>query len=94
MPILKRLLAVIGLAVLIVLAIVVVRTLGFESTTGAPLDARTLPAAPPIEPALAARHLGEAVQFRTVSHQDPAEDEGGEGERDDECPLRATKDGW
>ena len=81
MRFLKRLLAVAGIGVLLLIAIVVVRTLRVDSKAAPLLDARTLPAAPAFALALAARHLGEAVQFRTVSHQDPAEDEGGEWDR-------------
>lgn len=81
MRLLKRLVAGLGLAILVIVLIVVVRTLGVQSKVATRLDARTLPAAPPFEVAVAVRHLGEAVRFRTVSHQDPAEDEGGEWER-------------
>lgn len=81
MRLLKRLLTVIVLALLLVLAILVVRTVRLESRFAALPDVRTLPAAPPFDVAVAARHLGEAVRFQTVSHQDPAEDDAAEWNR-------------
>ena len=81
MRFLKRLVAVLAAALFLVIAVVFVRTLASSSRPAARLDARSLPAAPAFDADAAARHLGEAVRFRTVSHQDPAEDEGAEWER-------------
>jgi carboxypeptidase PM20D1 len=54
----------------------------FATGHGAPAAATpALPAAPAFALEAAARHLGEAVRMRTVSHQDPALDEAAEWER-------------
>lgn len=82
MNVLKRILLLGGLVLLALVAILAIRTAVLTGSGNAHrLDVRTLPAAPRFDLDLAARHLGEAVRFRTVSHQDPAEDEGAEWDR-------------
>ena len=76
----------IGLAALgalaLVAAVVAVRTVTFQAP-GAPADAAAveIAAAPPLDVALAARHLAEAVRIRTISHQDPRDNDTAEWER-------------
>ena len=76
----------IGLAALgalaLVAAVVAVRTVTFRAP-GAPADAAAveIAAAPPLDVALAARHLAEAVRIRTISHQDPRDNDTAEWER-------------
>lgn len=53
-------------------AVLVGRTLMVKSQTA---SAVALPAAPVVDIATAARHLGEAIRFRTVSHQDAADND-------------------
>jgi len=74
---------VLGLAaVLVVLvAVVLVRTLTYEAPAGADVSAVSVAPAIPVDVARAARNLSEAVQIQTVSHQDPAEDQPAEWDR-------------
>ncbi len=53
-------------------AVMVGRTLLLKPSADIRSD---LPAAPKVDVALAAQHLGEAVRFRTVSHQDPTDND-------------------
>jgi carboxypeptidase PM20D1 len=67
--------ALTGAAALAVLAgVVAVRTATFEPPS-ADLSRVKLAAETPIDAKEAARHLSRAVQFQTVSHQDPAQDD-------------------
>jgi carboxypeptidase PM20D1 len=69
-----------GLAMLILLvAVVAVRTATFAPA--AATAAVTLPPPTPIDGARAAVRLGEAIRFRTVSNQDPAQNERAEWDR-------------
>ncbi len=70
-------------AVLLALLILVVlaRALLAGRGTAPSITAAALPAAPAFSLEAAARHLGEAVRIRTVSHQDAALDEAGEWPR-------------
>jgi carboxypeptidase PM20D1 len=67
--------------VVLVLGVVVVKTLTVSAPHVATIDAARLPPAVKVDVDGAARHLGEAVRFRTVSHQDPAADERVEWDR-------------
>jgi carboxypeptidase PM20D1 len=67
--------ALTGAAALAVLAgVVAVRTATFKPPSG-DLSGVKLAAATPIDANEAARHLSRAIQFQTVSHQDPAQDD-------------------
>ena len=72
-------LALIGVGVIVIAGVLAVRTAGFKPKP----DAAGVSLAPsiPIDNARAALHLGQAVQFQTVTHQDPAEDQLGEWEK-------------
>lgn len=80
-----KLIGRIGLAllalVLVVAAIVVVRTVTFKPKTGADLTQVKLAAPIAIDNAKAAQHLAESIRFQTISHQDKAEDQGAEWEK-------------
>jgi carboxypeptidase PM20D1 len=76
----KTALTAVGL-VLAVGAVVAVRTATFKPPAAVDTSSVRLASARPFDVALAARHLGEAVRFRTVSHQDPAEDQPAEWDR-------------
>jgi len=54
---------------------VIVRTLSYAPHMPPRADLATIPAAPPIAADVAAGHLGEAIRIRTISHQDPADDD-------------------
>ena len=67
--------ALVGVGAIAVLAAVVgIRTATFKAAD-ADLGGGKLAPEIPIDAALAARRLSQAVQFKTVSHQDPAEDD-------------------
>ena len=68
-----RVLLALGLAVIVLVALVLVRTLTFRSA--AAVAWLPMAEAPPMDADLAARHLSQAVKFQTVSHQNPAEDQ-------------------
>ena len=62
-----------GLGALLLLAAVLVgRTLGLKSETAAKID---LPPPPAVDLPTAARHLGEAIRIRTVSHQEATDND-------------------
>lgn len=75
----KAALTAVGL-VLAVGAVVAVRTATFKAPTADTVGVRLAPARS-VDVDRAVRHLGEAVRFRTVSHQDPAEDQPTEWDR-------------
>jgi carboxypeptidase PM20D1 len=74
---------VLGLILMVVIlaAVVVVRTLTYKAPAAA--DTASVTVAPPVtvDMTLAAQHLSQAVQIQTVSHQDPAQDRPAEWER-------------
>lgn len=76
----KTALTAVGL-VLAVSAVVAVRTATFRPPAAVDTSSIRLASARPFDVDLAARHLGEAVRFRTISHQDPAEDQPAEWDR-------------
>lgn len=76
----KTALTAVGL-VLAVGAVVAVRTATFKPPAAVDTSSIRLASARPFDVAVAARHLGEAVRFRTISHQDPAEDQPAEWDR-------------
>ena len=71
--------AVVGLAA--AGAVVAVRTATFKSPIVADPAAVSLAPSIPLDNAAAAKHLGEAVQFQTVTHQDPSLDQPAEWEK-------------
>jgi carboxypeptidase PM20D1 len=76
----KTALTAVGL-VLAVGAVVAVRTATFKAPASVDTSSLKLAPARPVDVALAAQHLGQAVRFLTVSHQDPAEDQPAEWEK-------------
>ena len=62
-------------------AVIAVRTATFKPPAAVDTSSVRLASARPFDVALAARHLGEAVRFRTISHQDPAEDQPAEWDK-------------
>ena len=76
----KAALTAVGL-VLAVAGVVAVRTATFKAPAAVDASSITLASARPFDANLAAQHLGEAVRFRTVSHQDPADDQPAEWDR-------------
>ena len=73
MKTIRNLAAVLLLVILALAAVVVTRTVTFKAP--APSAAIAVPAPPAIDAALAAQHLAAAVRFRTVSHEDPAQND-------------------
>lgn len=67
--------------VAVLAAIVVVRTLTFKPPAAVDISAVKLAAAPPIDQAAAALHLSQAVQIRTVSNQNKADNQWAEWDR-------------
>jgi carboxypeptidase PM20D1 len=67
--------------VLAVGAVVAARTATFKAPAAVDTSSIHLASARPVDVALAARHLGEAVRFQTVSHQDAAEDQPAEWDK-------------
>lgn len=67
--------------VLLLAAIVVVRTVTYKPAAGADLAKVKLAAPVAIDSAKAAEHLSQAIQFQTISHQDPAENQMAEWEK-------------
>jgi carboxypeptidase PM20D1 len=61
--------------------VVAVRTATFKAPAAVDTSSIHLASARPFDADLAARHLGEAVRFQTVSHQDPAEDQPAEWDK-------------
>jgi carboxypeptidase PM20D1 len=76
----KTALTAVGL-VLAVGAVVAVRTATFKAPAAVDTSSIHLASARPFDANLAAQHLGEAVRFQTVSHQDPAEDQPAEWDK-------------
>ncbi|MBO9557063.1 MAG: M20 family peptidase [Caulobacter sp.] len=76
----KTALTAVGL-VLAVGAVVAVRTATFKAPAAVDTSSIHLASARPVDVDLAARHLGEAVRFQTVSHQDRAEDQPAEWDK-------------
>ncbi|MGL4542590.1 MAG: M20 family peptidase [Polymorphobacter sp.] len=64
--------------VLVGAAVVAVRTVTYKPPSAVDLAKVALAPAPAIDVQLAARHLGEAVRFQTVSHQDKADNDLGQ----------------
>jgi carboxypeptidase PM20D1 len=64
-----------GAAVVVLGGVVTVRTATFTPDAVADGSAIKVAAAVPVDTQLAARHVSEAVQFRTISNQDPAKNE-------------------
>jgi carboxypeptidase PM20D1 len=70
----RNILLGVGAAVLLLVAVVLYRTFTFGP--GKAVETPVALAAPiPIDVNAAAQHLGEAVRFQTISHQDPKEDD-------------------
>lgn len=78
----RRTILIGGLAIIAVTAATVaVRTVTFEPADIADGSDVRLAAAPPYDIAVAARNLSAATQIRTISHQDPADDDVAEWDR-------------
>jgi carboxypeptidase PM20D1 len=73
-------LVVVGAAVVLG-GVVAYRTATFKPSTVVDPNAVQVAPSIPIDNARAAQHLGEAVRFQTVTHQDPAENQYGEWEK-------------
>ncbi len=70
------------IAVIVALGVVVVvRTLTFKPPAAVDISSVTLAAAPAIDQAAAARHLSEAVQIKTISNQNKADNQWAEWDR-------------
>jgi carboxypeptidase PM20D1 len=80
MTLLRRGLFVLGLLLLVVVAIVAIRTWTYRPATAVDLDVE-LASSPSFDFERAARHLSEAVRIRTVSHQTASEDDPAEWDR-------------
>jgi len=76
----KTALAVVG-ALVVLVAVVIYRTLTYEPPAAVDYAAVRLAPALPVDTARAAAHLGEAVRFQTISHQNPADDQKAEWEK-------------
>jgi carboxypeptidase PM20D1 len=70
-------------AVALAVVVVVVRTVAFEPPAALDFASVRLAEAPRVDVTLAARHLAEAIRFRTVSHQDPITNDWAEWDRFD-----------
>lgn len=70
-----------GGAVVLLVAVVAVRTVTFKAPAGADLSGVKLAPAVTVDRALAALHLSQAIQIQTVSHQDQADDQPAEWDR-------------
>ncbi len=68
----KRIVSLGLAAIAVLVCVLIVRTLTLHA--GSP-DLSKLPPAPQVDTEAAAQHLSRAVQFQTVSHQDPAQDD-------------------
>jgi carboxypeptidase PM20D1 len=71
MKLLRRVVVLLGAALVMLVAIIAVRTVTYSPPTASSF-AGVLAPAPPINAARAAQHLAEAVRLRTISHQDAA----------------------
>lgn len=67
--------------VLAVAGVVAVRTATFEAPAQADPAAARLASARPVDTARAAEHLAQAIRFRTISHQDRADDQPAEWDK-------------
>ena len=70
-------------AVALATVAVVIRTVAFEPPASQDFASVRLAASPRVDVALAARHLAQAIRFRTVSHQDSATNDWAEWDRFD-----------
>lgn len=78
----KRNAALVVVSVIVVTAAVVIyRTETYEPPAAVDLSAVNLAPATPIDAAKAAAHLGEAVRFRTISHQNRADNDWAEWDK-------------
>ncbi len=68
-------------ALIVLIAIIAVRTMTFQPAGIAAASGIQLAAAPSVNVARAAEHLGAAIRFQTVSHQDAAENQQGEWDK-------------
>jgi carboxypeptidase PM20D1 len=77
----RRILLVLLVAITALVAVVAYRTATYSPLAGELQSPVELAPATPIDDALAARHLAEAVRFRTVSHQDAKHNDWAEWDR-------------
>ena len=80
MKLLRRVALLLGAALVVLVAIVAVRTFMYSPPTASSF-AGVVASAPAIDLARAAEHLAEAVRLRTISHQDAAANDAAEWER-------------
>ncbi|MET0295128.1 MAG: M20 family peptidase [Caulobacter sp.] len=74
--------ALAGLGVVVVVgAVVAVRTVTFKPPAAVDPASLNLPAARDVDAARAAEHLAQAIRFQTVSHQNPAENQPAEWDK-------------
>ena len=71
---LRGVVGLVALVLLVVIGVVIVRTFAYKPGGSATGSVALAPAVP-IDIDRAAAHLGEAIRFKTISHQDPAEDD-------------------
>ncbi|CAN7551990.1 M20 family peptidase [Phenylobacterium sp. LjRoot164] len=76
----KIALGLVGLVILLA-AIVVIRTLTYKPDAGADLSKVKLAPTVAIDTAKAAEHLSQSIQFQTISHQDKADNQLGEWDK-------------
>ncbi len=81
MSLARRVLAIVLVVVAAVVALIAFRTATYVPPTGELTTPVDLAPIVRIDSALAATHLAEAVRFRTVSHQDPQENDWAEWDR-------------
>jgi carboxypeptidase PM20D1 len=81
MRVILRILLGLFLLVAILVAVVLGRTFALRPSAAAASGSTKVAAPIAVDVSLAARHLSQAVQIQTVSHQDPADDQPGEWDR-------------
>lgn len=77
----KKWVLALGVGIAALAATVAARTAMFNADAVGDGSGITVAPAPAFDSAAAAQHLSQAVQFQTISHQDPAEDQIGEWDR-------------
>ena len=70
-----------GGAVVLLAAVITVRTVTFKAPAAADLSSVNLAPAVKVDRAQAALHLSQAIQIQTISHQDRADDQPAEWDR-------------
>src|SRR6187402_1749786 len=81
MRLIRRILLLLLVVVTVLVAVVAYRTATYMPSGGKLTTAVALAPVLRIDGAIAAQHLAEAIRFRTVSHQDPKDNEWPEWDR-------------